>query len=71
MLLNVKPALGFTLPSAGVTLHPAIRNREMSRTTFRSQIRGGGGVCNYPHSPRPYRMTLPLCDLKARTSRAT
>ena len=34
---DVKPAVGFTLPSAGVTPAPGERNREMSRTTFRSQ----------------------------------
>ena len=36
-LLNVKPAVGFTLPSAGVTPAPSI-NREMARTPFRSQV---------------------------------
>jgi hypothetical protein len=35
----MKPAVGFTLPSAGVTPAPS-ENREMSRTTFHSQVRG-------------------------------
>src|SRR5258708_14063438 len=36
-LIEVKPAVGFTLPSAGVTPAPSVKeNREMSRTTFRS-----------------------------------
>ena len=47
-LFNVKPAVGFTLPSAGVTpaarsgqaLHPMRRDREMSRTTFHSHMLG-------------------------------
>ena len=38
--LNVKPAMGFTLPSAGVTPAPST-NREMARTPFRSQVLGG------------------------------
>jgi hypothetical protein len=38
-LLNVKPAVGFTLPSAGVTLHPVkSTNRKMARTPFCSQV---------------------------------
>ena len=36
-LIVVKPAVGFTLPSAGVTPAPGERNREMLRTTFRSR----------------------------------
>ena len=35
--MNVKPAVGFTLPSAGVTPAPS-EKREMLRTTFRSQV---------------------------------
>ena len=46
--LNVKPAVGFTLPSAGLTPAPSGGNREMSRTTFRSEVLWGeGGVWNY------------------------
>ena len=30
--LNVKPSLGFTLPSAGVTPAPAVRRRENLRS---------------------------------------
>ena len=36
-LFNVKPAVGFTLPSAGVTPAPRI-NRKMARTPFCSQV---------------------------------
>jgi hypothetical protein len=36
-LLNVKPAMGFTLPSAGVTPAPSA-NRKMARTPFCSQV---------------------------------
>src|SRR6266851_8563009 len=43
---NVKPAVGFTLPSAGVTPAPST-NRKMARTPFCSQVlfwKGGSGV---------------------------
>src|SRR5208337_5672511 len=37
-LSYVKPAVGFTLPSAGVTPAPSGGNREMSKTPFRPQV---------------------------------
>ena len=42
-LSYVKPAVGFTLPSAGVTPAPS-EKREILRTTFRSQGLDFGGT---------------------------
>jgi hypothetical protein len=45
-LFNVKPAVGFTLPSAGVTPAPST-NRKMARTPFCSRVPLGGSALEY------------------------